>query len=131
MAAGGEHYLSASRFGSARRGAGLVSKHNITVGMQAALLVLSIVFPLPCRLTTGLAPVPSPVRDASLMQTEASQWLVVKNPLPASAGGTCSIWIWKIPLKEGMAAHFPVFLLDSPWTEEPGLQSMGCRIRHN
>ena len=36
------------------------------------------------------------------------------------------------PLEKGMATHANILAWGIPWTEEPsGLQSMGCRVRHN
>ena len=36
------------------------------------------------------------------------------------------------PLEKGVATHSSILAWRKPWTEEPGgLQSMGCRVRHD
>ena len=35
------------------------------------------------------------------------------------------------PLEEGMAAHSSIVAWETPWTEEPGGQSVGRRIRRD
>ena len=43
--------------------------------------------------------------------------------LPANTGdlrNTFDLWVWKIPLEEGMALHSRILAWRIPWTEEPG-----------
>ena len=48
---------------------------------------------------------------------------LVEKILPANTGdlrNTFDLWVWKIPLEEGMALHSRILAWRIPWTEEPG-----------
>ena len=52
---------------------------------------------------------------------------VVKN-LPAQQETWVQSLGWEDPLKEEMATHSSILILEIPWTEDPGgLQSMGSQ----
>ena len=56
---------------------------------------------------------------------------VVKNP-PAMQETWVRFLSQEDPLEKGMATPSSVLAWRIPWTEEPGgLQSMGCRVRHD
>ena len=56
---------------------------------------------------------------------------VVKN-LPADAGDVGSIPGSERSPREEMATHSSILAKEIPWTVEPGgLQSWGCRVRHD
>ena len=60
--------------------------------------------------------------------------LVVKN-LPANERDIeMQVWSlsWEDPLEENMATEFSILAWRTPWTEEPGLQSIVLqRVGHN
>ena len=56
---------------------------------------------------------------------------MVKN-LPAKQEIQAQSLDWENPLEKEMATHSSVLAWEIPWTEEPGgLQSWGCRVKHN
>ena len=56
---------------------------------------------------------------------------VVKNP-PAIQETRVGSLSQEDPLEKEMPSHSSILAWKVPWTEEPGgLQSIGCRVRHN
>ena len=56
---------------------------------------------------------------------------MVKNP-PAMQENWVRFLSQEDPLEKGMATPSSILAWRIPWTEEPGgLQSMGCRVRHD